>query len=208
MTTNKNSIESEKAEENKIKQESQKLQIQENQELYEQETKTQNEITVNEIDIDKEQILKQLEAAKNAKDRVELFAKRTDKFWLEAIVWLFEEIWDIAPAVICTCYLLSEWIHVWLSRKDCLKIVWYQAADTVIWAIPIVWDIADFLFQANKYSAEIFKKHLEKIKKAAIEKGATQEEIDAICENEKTFIKTMDKYIDHKAKNWKKKNKK
>lgn len=197
MPANKNSIESENPQEN------QELHEQENPELHEQEAKTQKEIM---DDIDKEKILKQLEAAKNAKDRVELFAKRTDTFWLEAIVWLFEEIWDIAPAAICTCYLLAEWIHIWLSRKDCLKIVWYQAADTVIWAIPLVWDIADFIFQANKYSAEIFKKHLEKLKEAAKEKGATQEEIDAICENEKIIIKAMDKYIDQKAKNWKEEN--
>lgn len=199
MPTDENSIELEK------EQKAPELNEQEAQELREQEAKIQKEIIADEkIDIDKEEILKQLEAAKNAKDRVELFAKRTDTFWLEAIVWLFEEIWDIAPAVICTCYLLAEWIHIWLSRKDCLKIVWYQAADTVIGAIPLVWDIADFLFKANKYSAEIFKNHLEKLKEAAKEKGATQEEINAICENEKVFIKAIDKYIDHKAKNWKK----
>jgi hypothetical protein len=32
------------------------------------------------LDMDKEKILKQLEAAKNAEDRVKLFAKRADLF--------------------------------------------------------------------------------------------------------------------------------
>jgi hypothetical protein len=36
--------------------------------------------------MDKEKILKQIEAAKNAEDRVKLFAKRSDTFGLEALI--------------------------------------------------------------------------------------------------------------------------
>lgn len=170
-------------------------------------SETKDNLTEN-LDMDKEKILKQLKAAKNTEDRVKLFAKRTDSLWLEAILWIFEEIGDFTPAIICTLYLLAEWIHIWLSWQDCLKILWYQTADALIGAIPVVWDIADFFFQANKYSAKVFSKHLDKLKKAALEKWVSIEEINTICKKETTFIKAMDKYIDYKSKKWNKKNNK
>ena len=160
------------------------------------------------LDIDKEKILKQLKSAKNAEDRVKLFAKRTDSFWLEALVWLFEEVGDFTPAIISTCYLLAEWIHIWLPWQDCLKILWYQTADALIGAIPAIWDIADFFFKSNKYSSKIFSEHLDKLKEVALEKGVSIEEINAICKKETRFIKTMDKFIDYKSKKKNKKNNK
>ena len=159
------------------------------------------------FDIDKEKIKKQLEATKNVEERVKLFSKRTDSYWLEAIAWFIPAIWDLTPAIVSTCYLLTEWIHVWLSWKDCLKILWYQTLDVLVWAVPIIWDIADFFFKWNKYSAKIFSEHLEKLKKAALEKWVSQEEIDNMWKKEARFIKKMNKYTDYKSKK-KKKSKK
>lgn len=158
-----------------------------------------NETLRDNLDLDKEKIRKQLEATKNVEDRVKLFSKRTDSYWLEAIAWLIPAIWDLTPAIISSCYLITEWIHIWLPRQDCLKILWYQTADVLIWAIPIIWDIADFFFKWNKYSAKIFSEHLEKLKKAAKEKWISQEEIDNMWKKETRFIKTMNKYVDYKS---------
>lgn len=158
-----------------------------------------NETLRDNLDLDKERIRRQLEATKNVEDRVKLFSKRTDSYWLEAIAWLIPAIWDLTPAIISSCYLITEWIHIWLPRQDCLKILWYQTADVLIWAIPIIWDIADFFFKWNKYSAKIFSEHLEKLKKAAKEKWISQEEIDKMWKKETRFIKTMNKYVDYKS---------
>ena len=163
------------------------------------EESTKNNLTEN-LNMDKEKIRKQLEATQNVEDRVKLFAKRTDSYWLEAIAWIIPGIWDLTPAIISSCYLITEWIHIWLPRQDCLKILWYQGLDILIWAVPIIWDIADFFFKWNKYSAKIFSEHLEKLKKAALEKGISQEEIDNMWKKEARFIKTMDKYVDYKSK--------
>ena len=160
---------------------------------------TNAELTEN-LDMNKEKILKQIEAAKTAEDRVKLFAKRSDTFWLEAVAWIFEWIWDFTPATISTCYLLAEWFRIWLSWHDCLKILWYQTADALIGSIPVIWDITDFFFKSNKYSAEVFSNHLEKLKKTAIEKGISIEEINTICKKETRFIKVMDRYIDYNTK--------
>ena len=156
------------------------------------------------LDLDKEKIIKQLNSAKNVEQRVKLFSKLTDTFWLEAIMWIIPWVWDVTPALISTCYLLAEWIHIWLPWRRCLQILWYQTADAVIGLIPGIWDVADFFFKWNKYSAKIFSKHLEKLKRAAKEKGISQEEIDNIWKKEERFIKTMDRYVDNESKKKKK----
>ena len=163
------------------------------------ESDTNAKLTEN-LDMDKEKIRKQLEAAKNVEERVKLFSKWTESYWLEAIVWIIPEIWDFTPAIVSSCYLLAEWIRVWLSWQDCLKILWYQTADALVGAIPVIWDVADFFFKGNKYSAKVFSNHLEKLKKMALVNGISQEEIDNMWKKEKKFIKTLDRYVDYKSK--------
>ncbi|MDR0649869.1 MAG: DUF4112 domain-containing protein, partial [Candidatus Peribacteria bacterium] len=51
------------------------------------------------------------------------------------------------------CYLLYEGYHLGLSFRDTLKILGYQTADFAVGAIPILGDIADYFFKANKWSA-------------------------------------------------------
>lgn len=170
-----------------------------------QEIKNETNSQLNDsLDMDKEKIIKQLKKAKNVEDRVKLFSKWTDSYGLEAIISLVPEVWDLAPSIVSTCYLLAEWINIWLSRTDCLKILWYQTADILVGAIPGVWDVADFFFKSNKYSAKIFSQHLEKLKKAALEKWVSQEEIDNMWKKEEKFIHAMDKYITYKDKKKKK----
>ncbi len=174
-------------------------------ELDEQEVKDETNSQLNDsLNMDKEKIIEQLKRTKNVQKRVELFSKWTDKYGLEAVISLVPWIWDLTPAVVSTCYLLAEWINIWLPRADCLKILWYQSVDFFFGSIPVIWDVADFFFKSNRYSAEVFEKHLEKLKKAALEKWVSQKEIDNLWKNEEKFIKTMDKYITYKDKKKKK----
>jgi hypothetical protein len=53
--------------------------------------------------------------------------------------------------------------------KDCLKILGYQTADVLVGAIPVVGDVADYFFKANKRSAKIFQKHFSELQKMAID---------------------------------------
>jgi hypothetical protein len=109
-------------------------------------------------------------------------------------------IWDLTPAVVSSCYLLIEWARIWLHRKDCLKILWYQTIDVIFGSIPVIWDVVDFFFKGNKYSAKVFNKHIEKLKKAAIEKWISQEEIDNMWNKEAKFLKAINKYTNYKPK--------
>ncbi len=156
------------------------------------------------LKLDKEEIRKQLKAAANVEKRVKLFSKWMDKYWIDAIAWMIPAIWDLTPAIISTCYLLSEWIHIWLSQQECLKILWYQLSDIFVWSIPFIWVVADFFFKWNKYSAEIFSRHLEKLKKAALEKWISQEEIDNMGKRESRFLSVLN-YCLNKGKNKEKK---
>lgn len=157
---------------------------------------TKNQISEN-LDMDKEKIKEQLESAKTTEERVKQFADRTDSYWIEAVVSMIPGIWDLTTAIVSSCYLLGEWKRIWLSTGECLKILWYQVADVLLWAIPIIWDIADFFYKGNKYSSEVFSKHLEKLKKAALEKWISQGEIDNIWKRWDRFIEAVDKYSDH-----------
>jgi len=178
----------------------------ETKELTKQGIENQTNTNLNEnFNIDKEKILEQLKKSQNVEKRIQLFTKRTDKYGLEAIISLIPWIWDLTPAIISSCYLIAEWIHIWLSRQDCLKILWYQTIDFLFGSIPLIWNISDFFFKSNKYSSKIFSKHLEKLKKAALERWISQEEIDNIWKKEEQFIQIMDKYITNKSK-WDKKN--
>lgn len=166
-----------------------------------EETSHTKEELANSLELDKITLKRKLARAKNVEDRVRLFAKVSDKFWVEALAWLIPIIGDLTPTIVCTCYLLIEGMNIWLSRKDCLRILWYQTADIIVWSVPVIGDIADFFFKSNKYSSKIFSEHVKKLKKAAIEKWITQEEIDKIWKTEKKFINAMDKYVE--TKKWK-----
>ena len=159
------------------------------------------------LKLDKEEIRRQLKTATNVEKRVKLFSKLMDKYWIDAIVWMLPWIpWirDLTPSIVSSCYLLAEWRRIWLSQQDCLKILWYQTLDALFWVFPILWDIIDIFYKWNNYSAEIFSKHLENLKKAALKKWISQEEIDNMGKRESRFLSVLN-YCLNKGKNKEKK---
>jgi hypothetical protein len=93
-----------------------------------------------------------------------------------------------------------EWKRMWLKFGDMLKIVWYQSADILVWAIPLLWDIADYFFKANKRSAKIFEKHFEKLKQEAIAKWVAPSDIAKIELRNKDFLEALHKHMDNNKK--------
>jgi len=149
---------------------------------------------------EKIEMLKKLEKAKSTQERVELFGKVMDTFWVDAIVSLVPELGDAWSSIVSSLYLLSEAKKMWFSIREYLKIVWYQTADILVWAVPVIWDIADYFFKANIRSAKIFAKHFEKIKKEAIKKWVSWEEIIALENDNNMFIKMMNKHVEMQQK--------
>lgn len=147
------------------------------------------------------EILKKLTKSQSTKERVKLFGKVMDTYGIDPIVWLIPAIGDGWISLIASTYLLSEWKKIWLWFVDMLKIVWYQSADFVVWAIPLLWDISDFLFKSNKRSAKIFEKHFQKLKKEALAKWISPQDIAKIELKNKNFLLAINKYMDIKKSN-------
>ncbi len=151
-------------------------------------------------DPQKKEILEKLAKSQSTKERVKLFWKVMDTYGVDPIISLIPELGDAWIGLIATTYLLVEWKRMWLSFWDMLKIVWYQSADLLIWAIPLLWDIADFFFKANKWSAKIFEKHFEKLKKEALAKWIDPQEIAKIETKNKVFLSAINNHLDSQKK--------
>lgn len=147
---------------------------------------------------DQKEILRKLTKSRSTKERVKLFWKIMDTYGVDPIVSLIPELGDAWISIIATTYLLVEWKNMWLKRKDMLKIVWYQSADILVGAIPLLGDISDIFFKANKRSAKIFEKHFEKLKKEALAKWIDPKEIENIEKQNKQFLAAINKKIDWK----------
>lgn len=144
---------------------------------------------------EQQEILKKLTKSKSTKERVKLFWKIMDTYGVDPIISLIPELGDAWVNIIATTYLLVEWKNMWLKRKDMLKIVWYQSADVLVGAIPLLGDISDIFFKANKRSAKIFEKHFEKLKKEALAKWIDPKEIENIEKQNKKFLAAINKRI-------------
>lgn len=129
-----------------------------------------------------QEILTELAAAKNAEARVRIFAKLMDTYGLDALVGLFEGAGDAAASALSGLYLLYEAEKANLSETDMVKIVALQAADFFIGSVPIVGDVADYFFKANKMSLSLFKKHAEVLIQEARASGVSEEAIAKLTE--------------------------
>lgn len=116
-----------------------------------------------------------------------------DDYWVDVVASVVPWLWDSWSSLAASLYLLAEWKKIWLSTIGSLKIFGYQTVDSFVWTIPIIWDIADYFFKANKRSSNIFEKHFEKLKKQALEKGITAQEIENMEKNKSKLIEIMDK---------------
>lgn len=157
-------------------------------------------LSITENEAEKIQMLKKLEKAKSTQERTKLFGKIMDTYGVDATVSLIPELGDAGSSIVSSLYLLSEAKKMGLSMGECMKIVGYQTADVVVGAVPIIGDIADYFFKANKRSANIFTKHFEKLKKEALKKWITQEEIVKIEQNNGKFIQMMDAHLEQQKK--------
>lgn len=146
------------------------------------------------------EILDKLRAAKNAEARVRTFAKIMDTYGVEAIIGLFEEAGDAVTSVLSGVYLMYEARKAGLSKTDFLKIAALQTADFFIGAIPIIGDIGDFAFHANKLSVPLFRDKTEELVREARTAGVPEEAIAKITDSAEKLPQLADHAINfHKA---------
>ena len=143
----------------------------------------------------KEELLKNLTKVNSTIERVKLFSKIMDDYGVDAIASLIPWRWDLWSSIVSSLYLLAEWRKIWLSFSDSLKILGYQTTDTLIGFVPVIWDITDYFFKANKRSVKLFEKHFDKLKQHALEKGITEKEIQNMKQDKSKFIKFIRKKV-------------
>lgn len=132
----------------------------------------------------KRHLLRELERAKNAEARVQIFAHVVDVWGLDAALgFFFPEIGDLGVAGVSWAYLSVEAYKAGLSKTDAARIAFYQLLDFAIGAVPIVGDFADYFWKANKKSAALFEQRRKEVVEEAIKAGVPQEEVNRILEN-------------------------
>lgn len=127
------------------------------------ETKKQLSQVLSWID-EKKQIEDKIKKTKSALTRIRIVSMILDRFWVDAIVGFIPLLGDHGPAILASIYFLIEAKKAGLEKKDIIKILSLQWIDDLLWSIPVAWNIADFLFQSNKWAEKIFQTRLKELK--------------------------------------------
>lgn len=142
------------------------------------------------------EIIEKLNAAKGAEERVRVFAKIADDIGLDALVSLIPGLGDAGSSILSGLYLLCEAKKAGLGKISYVKIIQLQALDFAIGAIPVVGDVADYFFKANKWSASSFEKKTKEIVKEARKAGIPEEEIAKITASAEKLPKLVGHAVD------------
>ena len=131
----------------------------------------QNELNV--------EIMRRLDRAEGAAARAQVLQTIFDTYGLDAILgFFFPEIGDAAVSATLFTYFFTEVVYAGLPKKDVAKMAWYQLVDFGIGAVPVVGDVGDYFYKANKYSAELLAQHRDRLVADALEAGIPQEEVE------------------------------
>lgn len=132
---------------------------------------------------EQKRILEQLQTAKSSEERVKLFAKVADDIGLDPLLSLIPELGDAGSSIVSGMYLLYEAKKADLGIGAYLKIVGLQAADFAVGAIPVLGDVADYFFKANKWSAKSFEAQTKELEEKARQAGVPEEKIARLHES-------------------------
>lgn len=121
--------------------------------------------------------LEELRIAKNSEERVKVFAKVADDIGLDPLISLFPELGDAGSSIVSGLYLLFEAKKAGLGTMDYLKIIGLQGADFAVGAIPVIGDVADYFFKANKWSTKSFESKTKDLMEKARKAGVSEDKI-------------------------------
>jgi len=132
---------------------------------------------------EQKKILEQLQTAKSSEERVKLFAKVADDIGLDPLLSLIPELGDAGSSIISGVYLLYEAKKADLGVGAYLKIIGLQVADFAVGAIPVLGDVADYFFKANKWSSKSFEAQTQELIEKARKAGVPEEKIAKLNES-------------------------
>jgi len=106
---------------------------------------------------------KKLEQMEDAAKRVKISAYILDTCGLEAIVSIVTGAGDIGGTLL-SLHPVMEAIALKCPKPLIEKMLWNLAKDFFIGLIPLVGDVADFFYKANKKNRKLFEAHLEEVR--------------------------------------------
>ena len=137
------------------------------------------------------EIMRRLDRAEGSKARVEVIATILDTYGADALIgFFFPEVGDAAVSASVLTYLLGQAVYSGLPAKEAAKLAWYQLVDFAIGAIPIVGDVGDYFYKANKYSADVFAQHQARLIDDALEAGIPMHEIEHLLSGREELAAT------------------
>jgi hypothetical protein len=149
------------------------------------------------------EIMEKLRVAKSSEERVKLFAKVADDIGLDPLLSLIPELGDAGSSIVSGVYLLLEAKKAGLGTMSYLKIIGLQAADFAVGAIPVLGDVADYFFKANKWSAKSFEEQTQELIEKARKAGVSEDKIAKLNQSAEKWPQLAQKavglYAKHKA---------
>lgn len=124
--------------------------------------------------------LEELRVAKNSEERVKVFAKVADDIGLDPLISLVPELGDAGSSIVSGLYLLFEARKAGLGTMDYIKIIGLQGADFAVGAIPVIGDVADYFFKANKWSTKGFEAKTNELVEKARKAGVPEDKIQQL----------------------------
>ena len=145
-------------------------------------------------------ILEQLAKTQSAADRTRLFAHLLDTLGIDAIVGLLPLLGDAGMSIIAASYFLCESLSADLSGAQMLKIIGNQTTDALIGTVstaltPVGDALADYSFQANHRSADIFEKKVAELTQKAKDAGVSSDQLKKIDRDRSTRLTTLNKFL-------------
>jgi len=141
----------------------------------------------------RQMLLKRLDKAVDSWARVEFLSKVADWGCLDAIVGAaFPEVGDVAAATVEIGYLLGEAnLAADMDWKKQSKVAAYQLVDLAIGLVPVVGDVGDLFFMANRMSAKEFRENVGDKAQEALAAGVPKENVDKVLAKHENLIKHL-----------------
>ena len=110
-----------------------------------------------------------IERSVRARRFIKRYARIMDKFWVDALAWLFGFYTDLALWIVHSAVTLYRAQTVRLPQSTIVMILMRHWVDVILGAIPVLWPFLDFGIRSNMYAQEKFDEHHDFMVQSLIE---------------------------------------
>ncbi len=112
------------------------------------------------------ELAKRMMEIRAAIGRTEVAAKWLDSRYLDPIIGLYPGLGDAATAL-GSLYIVGEALNVGVPAAKIARMLLNIGIDAGVGSIPVLGDIFDFFYKANKRNVEIMRQHAQELERRA-----------------------------------------